>query len=142
MGAALANAGVAVAFDDAVTRGARLFDAGGFFEAHEAWEAIWRHETDAERRTGLQGLIQAAAAFHKARFDAHGWASADHHEAALRLLERANAKLLALPTNISERLGIDVASFSAGLSACALALRGGSLHRSAIPRIGVPHERR
>jgi predicted metal-dependent hydrolase len=48
---------------DALRRGAELFDAGRFFEAHEAWEAEWK---SCERGTAvcnlLQGLIQCAAA--------------------------------------------------------------------------------
>ncbi len=44
-------------------RGIALFNAGKFFEAHEAWEEIWMTETGSEK-TFLQGLIQIAAAFH------------------------------------------------------------------------------
>ncbi|MDP9149328.1 MAG: DUF309 domain-containing protein, partial [Myxococcota bacterium] len=142
MGAALADGGVGVGFHDAVARGARLFDAGAFFEAHEAWEGIWRRETDPGRRIGLQALIQAAAAFHKTRFDERGGARADSREPTLRLLDKAVAKLQALPADAAERLHLDVPSFSEGLAACARALRGGGLHRSAIPRMGGPHEHR
>jgi uncharacterized protein len=48
----------------AVRDGARLFDAGRFFEAHDAWEEAWRVEEGDARRL-LQGLIQIAAGFHK-----------------------------------------------------------------------------
>lgn len=48
----------------ALSRGRRLFDAGRFFEAHEAWEDAWRVETG-DVRLFLQGLIQIAAGFHK-----------------------------------------------------------------------------
>ncbi len=51
--------------NDPFARGARLFDAGRFFEAHEAWEERWRVATDRAERDLLQGLIQVAAAFHK-----------------------------------------------------------------------------
>jgi len=44
-------------------RGIELFNAGNFFEAHEAWEEIWLAATEPEK-TFLQGLIQVAAAFH------------------------------------------------------------------------------
>ncbi|MGH9688046.1 MAG: DUF309 domain-containing protein [Candidatus Acidiferrales bacterium] len=40
-----------------------LFNSGDFFQAHEVWEEIWMDEAEPER-TFLQGLIQAAAAFH------------------------------------------------------------------------------
>lgn len=43
--------------------GIALFNAGRFFEAHEAWEEIWLKESGAEK-SYLQGLIQLAAAFH------------------------------------------------------------------------------
>jgi predicted metal-dependent hydrolase len=44
-------------------RGVELFNAGKFFEAHEAWEEIWLAESEPEK-TFVQGLIQVAAAFH------------------------------------------------------------------------------
>lgn len=44
-------------------RGIELFNAGKFFDAHEAWEEIWLAEPEPEK-TFLQGLIQLAAAFH------------------------------------------------------------------------------
>jgi len=44
-------------------RGIELFNAGKFFEAHEAWEEIWLGERGGEKAF-LQGLIQVAAAFH------------------------------------------------------------------------------
>jgi uncharacterized protein len=47
-------------------RGIAHFNAGDFFEAHEAWEEIWLAETEPEK-TFLQGLIQVAAAFHHHR---------------------------------------------------------------------------
>lgn len=43
--------------------GIRLFNAAEFYEAHEAWEAIWLKEEGADRRF-YQGLIQLAASFH------------------------------------------------------------------------------
>lgn len=42
-------------------KGIRYFNRGKFFEAHEAWEEIWKRTTDEEDKTFLQGLIQAAA---------------------------------------------------------------------------------
>jgi predicted metal-dependent hydrolase len=47
--------------------GIRLFNQRNFFEAHEAWEQMWRIAQDAEK-IFYQGLIQAAAAlFHVQR---------------------------------------------------------------------------
>jgi len=39
------------------------FNAGEFFEAHEAWEELWLRALKPEK-TFLQGIIQIAAAFH------------------------------------------------------------------------------
>ena len=44
--------------------GIDLFNQGRFFEAHEAWEEIWRSTTP-EPRDLFQGLIQVAAALHQ-----------------------------------------------------------------------------
>jgi predicted metal-dependent hydrolase len=49
----------------ALSRGAALFDAGLFWESHEAWEAAWLVE-QGDARVLLQGLIQVAAGYHKA----------------------------------------------------------------------------
>jgi predicted metal-dependent hydrolase len=46
-------------------RGRLHFNAGRFFEAHEAWEEAWRAESGTARLL-LQGLIQVAAGYHKA----------------------------------------------------------------------------
>lgn len=46
-----------------VREGVELFHAGKFFEAHEAWEEVWRSTTP-EPRDLFQGLVQLAAAFH------------------------------------------------------------------------------
>ncbi len=43
--------------------GLEHFNHGRFFEAHEAWEAIWLPAAEPEK-TFLQGIIQVAAAFH------------------------------------------------------------------------------
>ena len=47
----------------ALAEGLRLYDAGEFFAAHEAWESVWMASQEPEK-TFLQGLIQVTAAFH------------------------------------------------------------------------------
>src|SRR6266700_2460485 len=47
----------------ALAEGLRLYDAGEFFAAHEAWESVWLGSQEPEK-TFLQGLIQVTAAFH------------------------------------------------------------------------------
>ncbi len=43
--------------------GLRLYDAGEYFTAHEAWETVWLEVREPDK-TFLQGLIQVTAAFH------------------------------------------------------------------------------
>ena len=110
---------------DAFRRGAVLFDAGAFFEAHEAWEERWRIETDAKSRLCLQGLIQVAAAFHKL-------AVIGAPDAASRLLARGLAKLDACPAStLDPKMG----AFREGLRACARGLATGRFDRAHIPRL-------
>ena len=45
--------------------GAALFNAGEYWEAHEAWEPLWLRSEGQERRL-LAGVILLAAALHKA----------------------------------------------------------------------------
>lgn len=53
--------------------GARLFDAGRFFESHEAWEFAW-HGAPEPERDFFQGLIHAAAAcLHHQRGNGYGY---------------------------------------------------------------------
>ena len=46
-----------------VVEGVRLFNAGAYFEAHEAWEDHWGKGAPEERAATL-GLIKAAVALH------------------------------------------------------------------------------
>ena len=90
---------------DAFAAGVSLYTAGAFFEAHEAWEEIWRGlpaDRPEERRV-LQGLIQVAAAFHKL-FAMH------RPKSAARLLRRGVEKL----ADVAE-----LAEFCAEARACA-----------------------
>jgi uncharacterized protein len=41
-----------------------FFNAGHYFEAHEAWEDVWRSTGEGALRRFLQGLIQAAVGLH------------------------------------------------------------------------------
>lgn len=68
--------------------GLRLFNAGRFFECHEAWEEVWKR-SHADEKVFYQGLIQAAVAIlHAERGNLAG---------AVSLCERAMAKLDSLP---------------------------------------------
>jgi len=49
--------------EPAFVRGVELYEAGRFWDAHEAWEELWREEPrDSAESALLQGLIQCAAA--------------------------------------------------------------------------------
>jgi predicted metal-dependent hydrolase len=54
--------------EGALAEGLRLYDAGEFFTAHEAWESVWLGSPEPEK-TFLQGLIQVTAAFHHLQRD-------------------------------------------------------------------------
>ena len=69
---------------EALRHGARLFNAGKFYEAHEAWEDVWRPMKGAERDF-FRGLIQLAVAMKKAR--------EGNPAGVVRLLERADGLL-------------------------------------------------
>ncbi|AKJ00648.1 hypothetical protein ATI61_12049 [Archangium gephyra] len=83
-------------FDTCLAEGVALFDAGRFFEAHEAWEEAWQHERG-PRRLLLQGLILVAA----------GWLKRDAGNArgAWTLFSRALERLESLPSACE---GVDV----------------------------------
>lgn len=74
----------------ALAEGLRLYHAGEFFAAHEAWESIWLGAQEPEKMF-LQGLIQVTAAFHHLqRKNPQGTARLLH--AALGRLERYPAQ--------------------------------------------------
>jgi hypothetical protein len=113
--------------DESFARGARLFDAGEFFEAHEVWEERWRVATDKVERNFLQGLIQVAAAFHKLLVMKSA-------EPASRLLSKGLAKLDACPAHVEE---MDLAAFRERVRACVSDLAAHQLTREGIPTMGV-----
>ncbi|HXH49493.1 MAG TPA: DUF309 domain-containing protein [Terriglobia bacterium] len=78
--------------------GIRLFNAGHYFEAHEALEAVWLKATG-DRKRFLHGLIQVAAAFHHhARGNRAGY---------LSLIEKGSEKLESFGAEFE---GIDLAA--------------------------------
>jgi len=107
---------------EAFVLGARLFDAGAFWEAHEMWEARWRCERDDPSRRTLQGLIQIAAAFHKA-------VVMDSPESALRLFGKGLAKLDRPPEVFA------LGDFRSRVERCAATLSSAKIPRESIPRI-------
>jgi hypothetical protein len=99
---------------EALRTGARRFDAGAFWQAHEIWEDAWRDAVEPGERRRLQGLIQVAAAFHQL-------VVLNNADAAVRLLTRALAKLQpAVPDPAAHGLArfcAEVAAYQRGLAA-------------------------
>ncbi len=110
---------------EAFEAGARLFDAGRFWDAHEAWEERWREEPDEVERRTFQGLIQIAAALHKLTATPVPDAAS-----AGRLFERGLAKL-----DGASLAGVDLASFRAAVRGFAAAVGRGSSSAERIPRL-------
>jgi len=72
-----------------LTRARERFNAGAYWEAHEALETVWRSIITGDAARVWQGLIQAAAALlHRARGNAHGVAVVGR--AALEKLDGPN----------------------------------------------------
>ena len=58
--------------DEALTRGIEHFNAGRYFQAHEAWEEGW-HPAPEPERDFWQGITQVAVGLvHRGRGNAHG----------------------------------------------------------------------
>jgi len=69
---------------DYFQEGIELFNAGRFFECHEAWEQVW-NRSHGDEKVAIQGLIQAAVAIlHLER---------GNREGAESLYAKARAKL-------------------------------------------------
>lgn len=87
---------------DALPRGAELFNRGQYWEAHEAWEELWLALSD-QPREFVQGLIQVAAAGHKAF-------AQRQPRGCVKLLRSGLAKLEGKPADF---LGVETGRFLA-----------------------------
>lgn len=85
-----------------LARGVELFNAGAFYDCHEAFEEVWRSTTP-EPRDLWQGLIQVAVGLHHA-------VVRGRPGPARRVLARGRRRLAALP---SRSHGLDVAALLA-----------------------------
>jgi predicted metal-dependent hydrolase len=94
----------------ALAEGLRLYDAGEYFAAHEAWEDVWLRAQEPEKMF-LQGLIQVTAAFHHLQRN-NPQGTAQLLQAALGRLERYPARFI----------GISVASLCDDIRECLRAL--------------------
>ena len=88
--------------DELLRWGVELYNAGEYWHAHEAWEAVWL-DAPQQLRLFYQGLIQVTAAFvHVVR---------NEYPGAVRLLETGVEKLERYPASF---LGIDLDALVAG----------------------------
>jgi uncharacterized protein len=102
--------------------GIELFNAGRFFECHEAWEEVWKRASGDEKLF-YQGVIQAAVAIlHAQRGNLRG---------ARTIWSRALAKLGTLP---ADHGGIALGELRAGVDEFITAALAGSA-TAALPRI-------
>jgi predicted metal-dependent hydrolase len=95
-------------YPDAYLEGVQLFNAGRYYEAHEALEQVWRAcPKESRERLFYQALIQiAAACLHRAR---------GRWRPALLQYHRAIEKLDRVAT--TELLGMDLAGLRADIHA-------------------------
>jgi predicted metal-dependent hydrolase len=109
--------------------GIDLYNAGHYWNAHEAWEQVWL-DAEREQRAFYQGLIQVTAAFvHVTR---------DEYPGAIRLLDAGIEKLEKYPATY---LGVQLGPLLAGARACRSRLqhlgekRIADFDRALIPKI-------
>jgi hypothetical protein len=89
--------------NDRFNEGVAFFNAGQFFDAHEAWEDTWRESAEPERQW-LQGLVQVAVALHHE--------STGNRLGANSVLARAAMNLQGVPDDFR---GMDFTSFRADI---------------------------
>lgn len=100
--------------------GIQLFNAGDYFEAHEAWEELWQ-ETAGPQRRFYQGLIQTAVGLlHFCNGNLRG---------AISLYRSSQDYLRPFQP---QYLGVNLTTFSEQLAACFAALLSSSSPADAI----------
>jgi predicted metal-dependent hydrolase len=92
--------------DDAFKRGIDLYHAGYLWEAHEAWEGIWKASSDPVQRDFLQGLIQLAASLLKRHVG--------EERGANRLAKAARERLARVAEHHSRYMGLEIATIRKG----------------------------
>jgi predicted metal-dependent hydrolase len=104
-----------------LAEGLRLYEAGEFFTAHEAWETVWLGAPEPEK-TFLQGVIQVTAAFHHLR--------RDNHLGTVLLLQAALRRLDRYPPGFG---GISVALLCDDVRECLRKLEAGESSSKVFP---------
>ena len=86
--------------DDAFARGIDLYHAGYLWEAHEAWEGLWKASKDPVQKDFLQGLIQLAASLLKRHVG--------EERGAHRLAEAARERLARVAARHPSYMGLEI----------------------------------
>ena len=86
--------------DDAFRRGIDLYHAGYLWEAHEAWEGVWKASDDPVARDFYQGLIQLAASLIKRHVG--------EERGARGLAQAARERLTRVAARHREYMGLDI----------------------------------
>jgi len=120
---------------DPLARGAELFNRGLFWEAHEAWEELWL-ELEDEPKLFVQGLIQLAAAYHKATVQMQASGCVKLHRSALAKLTPAPRDFMGVQT---EAL-LAAARRTLAEAERWLARELPGIDRALIPRIGLARD--
>lgn len=120
---------------DPLPRGVELFNRGLYWEAHEAWEELWLEMED-EPKLFMQGLIQLAAAYHKATVQMQPSGCVKLHRSALVKLAPAPPEFMGV------RIEPLVAAARRTLAEAERWLAGevGGIDRALIPRITMAGE--
>lgn len=92
---------------ESIQSGMDLYNAGEYWACHEELEEVWL-DAPSEDKLFLQGLIQAAAAFHK-------YLVQENAVGAVKLLTRSLNKLTLYSDSY---MGLEMGAFKRGLSVC------------------------
>ncbi len=91
-------------------RGIDLYHAGYLWEAHEAWEGLWKSTSDPVQREFLQALIQIAAALLKAHVG--------EETGARKLAAAARSRFQTVVVETPNCMGLDVTGLLRQIDAC------------------------
>jgi predicted metal-dependent hydrolase len=110
-------------------RGIELFNAGEFFECHEAWEEIWLKAEGVDREL-LHALIQSAVALHHFQ--------RGNTKGASSVYQRARKKLGTLPPAV---MRLDIQGFANHLDSFFHAALSAEQPLPSLPKIRLQDER-
>ncbi|MEM8994291.1 MAG: DUF309 domain-containing protein [Acidobacteriota bacterium] len=107
-----------------IERGVALFNAGRFYDCHEAWETVWRSTTP-EPRDLWRGLIQVAVGFYH-------FHDRRRPDVAARVLRKGAGRVEPFAPSGE---GLDLAALLATVDAWVESLESGSAPRPGAPRL-------